>query len=62
MPKLVQRLIATFRNRVEASFKEITDQMKLARHGAHRFEGPLTRTAATLAAYTLLLTVLADQG
>jgi hypothetical protein len=29
MPKLVQRLIAKFRNRVEASFKEITDQMEL---------------------------------
>ena len=62
MPRLVQRLIARFRNRVEASFKEITDQMELARHGAHCFEGLLTRTAATLAAHALLLTVLADQG
>jgi hypothetical protein len=60
MPKQVQRLIAKFRNRVEASFKEITDQMELARHGAHRFDGLLTRTAATLAAHTLLLTALAD--
>ena len=62
MPKPVQRLIARFRNRVEASFKETTDQMELARHGAHCFEGLLTRTAATLAAHTLLLTVLPDQG
>jgi hypothetical protein len=62
MPKLVQRLIARFRNRVEASFKEITDQMELARHGAHCFEGLLTRTAATLAAHALLLAVPADKG
>jgi hypothetical protein len=62
MPKPVQQLIARFRNRVEASFKEITDQMELARHGAHCFEGLLTRTAATLAAHTLLLTDLPDLG
>ncbi|HET6189358.1 MAG TPA: transposase [Trebonia sp.] len=61
MPTAVQRLIARFRNRVEASFKEITDQMELARHGAHCFCGLLTRTAATLAAHALLLTALADQ-
>ena len=58
MPKTVQRLIARLRNRVETSFKEITDQMDLARHGAHTFEGLLTRTVATLAAHTLLLTQL----
>jgi Transposase DDE domain len=62
MPKLVQRLIARFRNRVEASFKEITDQMELARHGAHCFEGLLTRTATTLAAHALLLAVSPDMG
>jgi hypothetical protein len=62
MPKPVQRLIAKFRNRVEASFKEITDQMELARHGSRCFEGLLTRTAATLAAHTLLLTASPDQG
>jgi len=55
MPGALQRLIARLRNRVETSFKEITDQMELARHGAHTFEGLLTRTAATLAAHTLLL-------
>jgi hypothetical protein len=60
MPKPLQRLIARLRNRVETSFKEITDQMELARHGAHTFEGLLTRTAAVLAAHTLLLTELAN--
>jgi hypothetical protein len=60
MPKTLQRLIARLRNRVETSFKEITDQMELARHGAHTFEGLLTRTAAALAAHTLLLTQLAE--
>ncbi len=60
MPQTLQRLIARLRNRVETSFKEITDQMDLARHGAHTFEGLLTRTVATLAAHTLLLTQLTD--
>ena len=35
MPSTLQRLIARRRNRVETSFKEITGQMELARHGAH---------------------------
>jgi hypothetical protein len=60
MPKTLQRLIARLRNRVETSFKEITDQMELARHGAHTFEGLLTRTVAVLAAHTLLLTQLGN--
>ncbi len=60
MPKTLQRLIAQLRNRVETSFKEITDQMELARHGAHTFEGLLTRTLAVLAAHTLLLTELGN--
>ena len=60
MPRTLQRLIARLRNRVETTFKEITDQMELARHGAHTFEGLLTRTVAILAAHTLLLTQLAD--
>ena len=62
MPKNLQRLIAGLRNRVETSFKEITDQMELAQHGAHTFEGLLTRTAATLAAHILLLTLRAKQS
>jgi hypothetical protein len=60
MPRTLQRLIARLRNRIETSFKEITDQMDLARHGTHTCEGLLTRTAATLAAHTLPLTQLAD--
>ena len=58
MPTTLQRLIARLRNRVETLFKEITDQMELARHGSHTIEELLTRTAATLAAHTLLLTQL----
>ena len=34
--------------------------MELARHGAHTFYGLLTRTAATIAAHTLLRVCLAD--
>ncbi len=36
--------------------------MGLARHGAHTFWGLLTRTAATIAAHTLLRACLADLG
>ncbi len=50
MLKMVRRVIAKWRNRVESSFGEITDRMELARHGARTFWGLLTRTAATLAA------------
>jgi Transposase DDE domain len=58
MPAILQKIIAQWRNRIETTFKEITDQMELARHGAHTFWGLLTRTAATIAAHTLLLTCL----
>jgi hypothetical protein len=34
--------------------------MELARHGAHTFWGLLTRTAAIIAAHTLLRTCLAE--
>ena len=54
MPTILQKIVAEWRNRVEASFGEITDLMELARHGAHSFWGLLTRTAATIAAHTLL--------
>jgi hypothetical protein len=47
MPGALQKVIAEWRNRVEASFGEITDRMELARHGAHTFWGLLARTAAT---------------
>ena len=59
MPALVLKVIAQWRNRIETSFAEITDQMGLARHGAHTFCGLLTRTAATIAAHTLLRACLA---
>jgi hypothetical protein len=34
--------------------------MELARHGAHTFWGLLTRTAAAIAAHTLLIMCLAE--
>ena len=58
-PATLLKIIAQWRNRIEASFGEITDRMELARHGAHTFWGLLTRTAATIAAHTLLRTSLA---
>lgn len=51
---ILLKVIAEWRNRIETTFSEITDQMELARHGAHTFWGLLTRTAATIAAHTLL--------
>jgi hypothetical protein len=59
MPAILRKIIAQWRNRIEATFGEITDQMGLARHGAHTFWGLLTRTAATIAAHTLLRACLA---
>ena len=61
MPVILQKVIAQWRNRIETTFKEITDQMELARHGAHTFWGLLTRTAATIAAHTLTRVCLAGQ-
>ena len=49
-PALVLTIIARWRNRIETSIGEITEQMGLARHGAHTFWGLLARTAATIAA------------
>jgi Transposase DDE domain len=59
MPPILRKVIAQWRNRIEATFGEITDQMELARHGAHTFWGLLTRTAATIAAHTLMRVCLA---
>ena len=59
MPAILLKVIACWRNRIEASFGEITDLMGLARHGAHTFWGLLTRTAATIAAHTLMRVCLA---
>ena len=44
MPAILQKIIAEWRNRIETTLKEITDQMELARHGAHTFYGLLTRS------------------
>ena len=60
MPPMLVKVIAEWRNRIETTFSEITDRMELARHGAHTFWGLLTRTAATIAAHTLLLTCLTE--
>jgi hypothetical protein len=60
MPSSLLKVIAEWRTRIETTFSEITDRMELARHGAHTFWGLLTRTAATIAAHTLLLTCLAE--
>lgn len=62
MPSALLTVIACWRNRVETVFGEITDRMELARHGAHSFWGLLTRTAATIAAHTLLRACLTDLG
>lgn len=61
MPASLQKIVAEWRNRVETTFKEITDQMELARHGARTFWGLLTRTAAAIAAHTLMRVCLAGQ-
>lgn len=53
MPRALQKVIAEWRNRVETTFRELTDTMELARHGAHTFHGLLTRTAAAIAAHSL---------
>ncbi|HUA27375.1 MAG TPA: hypothetical protein VMC03_00695 [Streptosporangiaceae bacterium] len=61
MPAVLLRVIAQWRNRIETTFSEITVQMELARHGAHTFRGLLTRTAATIAAHTLLRVCLTHE-
>jgi Transposase DDE domain len=60
MPPILRTIIAQWRNRIETTFGQITDQMELARHGAHTFWGLLTRTAATIAAHTLMCLCLND--
>jgi hypothetical protein len=42
MPPALQKIIAEWHNRIEATFGEITDLMELARHGADSFWGLLT--------------------
>ncbi|HVB42917.1 MAG TPA: transposase [Streptosporangiaceae bacterium] len=54
IPSILRKVIAEWRNRIETTFSEITVRMELARHSARTFRGLLTRTAATIAAHTLL--------
>ena len=54
MPPVLRKIIAEWRNRIETTFQEITDQMELTRHGALTFWGLVTRTAAVIAAHTLI--------
>jgi hypothetical protein len=61
MPAILLKVIAEWRNRIETTFSEITDHMELARHGAHTFWGLLARTAATIAAHTLLRVCLTHE-
>ena len=61
MPSSLRKVIAEWRNRIETTFSELTDRMELARHGAHTFWGLLTRTAATIAAHTLLRVCLSHE-
>jgi len=60
MPPTLQKIIAEWHNRIEATFGEITDLMELARHGADSFWGLLTRTAAAIAAHTARRVCRAD--
>jgi hypothetical protein len=60
-PSVLLKVIAEWRNRIETTFSEITDRMELARHGAHTSWGLLTRTAATIAAHTLLRVCLSHE-
>lgn len=52
------KVIAEWRNRIETTLGELTETMNLTRHGAHTFHGLLTRTAATIAAHTMIKTSL----
>jgi Transposase DDE domain len=54
LSKAQRRPVAALCNRIETSIGEITEDLGLAHHKARTFWGLLTRTAATLAAHTLL--------
>jgi hypothetical protein len=42
MPPILRKILAQWRNGIEATFGEITKQMWLTRHAAHTFRGLLT--------------------
>ena len=50
----MRRPIARLRNRIETTIGELTEQLRLARHGAKTVWGLLTRAAATILAHSLL--------
>ena len=54
LPAAVRRPIARLRNRIETTIGELTEQLRLARHGAKTVWGLLTRAAATILAHSLL--------
>ncbi len=58
----LRTVIACRRSCIGVTFGAVTDRMGLVRHGAHSFGSLLTRTAATIAAHTLLRVHRADLG
>lgn len=54
LSRAARRPVAVLRNRVETTIGELTEQLGLARHGAHTVWGLLTRVAATMVAHTIL--------
>src|SRR5262249_19880115 len=60
LPRTLGAITAGGRNRIEPPSGETTGRMDLARHGARTFWGLLTRTAATIAAHTLMRLCLTD--
>jgi hypothetical protein len=59
LPAAARRPIARLRNRIETTIGELTEQLRLARHGAKTVWGLLTRAAATILAHTLLRLAIA---
>ena len=53
LPLAVRRPVAARRNRIETTIGELTETLRLARHGAKTVWGLLARTAATILAHTL---------
>ena len=53
LPPALRQFIAAHRNRIEAGFNTLTDQLHLEHHRAHTLWGLLTRLASKFAAVTL---------
>jgi Transposase DDE domain len=54
LPLALRRPVARLRNRIETTIGELTEQLRLAHHGARTVWGLLMRAAATILAHTLL--------